>query len=137
MPQKRASGTTGLALILLGENIPAIGPRLQNRADAIHEARRFMEAIDRLIVQAGVKSYRMIMLRQPDGRFTLLIRGGKVTLEALRDMDELLLRRFQKASRRGLFILTCFFEGENGMECLAVTDGLGAVMYTPGNYLPT
>lgn len=122
---------TDIALVLLGESIPAIGPRLKSRTEAVYEARRYMEAIDRLTISSGVSSYRLIMMRQSDGRFTLLIRGGKATLEALRDMDELLLRRFKKAFRRGLFILTCFFEGENGLECLAVTDGLGAVMYVP------
>jgi hypothetical protein len=49
----------------------------------------------------------------------------------LNNLDELLLKRFRKGLKRKLFILTCFVDGVDGQECLVLTEGLGAVFYTP------
>jgi len=52
-----------------------------------------------------------------------------LSLEALHNLDELLLKRFQKVFQ-GLFILNCFYETGDRLKCLTVTDGLGAVLYS-------
>ncbi len=122
-------GGTGVALVMLGGKIPAIGPLIDRRHEALRIARCFMEKIDSLTGQS--RSFQILTLRQSDGRYALLLQGEGAAMEVLQNMDELLLWRFRKAFRRGLFILTVFFQGEAGVECLAVTEGLGAVIYTP------
>lgn len=119
-----------VAMALLGEDIPAIGPRLQNRAEAIQTVRRYMNTIERMVNGSGVLPYRVLFVRQPDGRYTLVVKGPVTSLK-IDNMDELMIKRFQKAFKKRLFILTCFFEDNDKLECLALTEGLGAVLYSP------
>ncbi|MDQ0285272.1 hypothetical protein J2Z49_000365 [Desulfofundulus luciae] len=123
-------GGAEVALVMLGGKIPAIGPLIGTRQEAVRIARCFMEKIDALTDRS--RSFQIVTARQSDGRYALLLEGEGVVMKVLHNIDELLLWRFRKAFRRGLFILTVFFKGEAGMECLAVTEGLGAVIYTPG-----
>lgn len=120
-----------VALALLGEDIPAIGPRVKNKNEAIKVVRWYIRAIDLMTKNTRRSSCRVMFVRQPDGRYTLLIKGATVALETLCNLDEVMLQRFRKAFKRNLFILTCFFEEEGKLECLALTEGLGAVLYTP------
>ncbi|MBE3588265.1 MAG: hypothetical protein IMW93_06885 [Thermoanaerobacteraceae bacterium] len=125
------NGGHRIALVMLGGKIPAIGPRVKVRREAVVIARRYMEKIDRMIAGCRSSSYSILLLRQHNGLYTLRLCGGGMSMEILQDMDELLLWRFRKVLHRGLFILTAFCQGERGLECLAVTEGLGAVIYTP------
>ncbi|MGB9802909.1 MAG: hypothetical protein ACPLRU_03210 [Desulfofundulus sp.] len=122
-------GSAEVALVMLGGKVPAIGPLIDSRQEAVRIARYFMEKINALADRS--RFFQILTARQSDGRYALLLQGEGVVMEVLH-IDELQLRRFRKVFRRGLFILTVFFKGETGMECLAVTDGLGAVIYTPG-----
>lgn len=119
-----------VAMALLGEDIPAIGPRLKNRAEAIKTVRRYMGAIERMVKGPGVLPYKVMFVRQPDGRYKLVIRGPALGLE-INNVDELMVKRFQKSFKKGLFIITSFFEENERLECLALTEGLGAVLYSP------
>ncbi|SHJ74387.1 hypothetical protein [Desulfofundulus thermosubterraneus] len=118
-----------VALVMLGGKIPAIGPLIDTRQEALSLARSYMKKIHDLTDRS--RSFQIVTARQTDGRYTLFLQGEGVVMKVLSDIDELLLWRFRKAFRRGLFILTVFFKGEAGMECLAVTEGLGAVIFTP------
>jgi hypothetical protein len=56
-----------------------------------------------------------------------------MALETLSNLDELMLLRFKKGLKSKLFILTCFFDGQDAeLVCLALTEGVGAVLYSPG-----
>ena len=119
-----------VAMALLGEGIPAIGPRLNNRAEAIKTVRRYMGAIERMVKDPGMLPYTVIFARQSDGRYKLVIKGPVLALE-INNVDELMVKRFQKSFIKGLFIITSFFEDHERLECLALTEGLGAVLYSP------
>lgn len=120
-----------VAMALLGKDIPAIGPKLKTRAEAIATVRWYMNAIERMLKGSGMLPYKVMFVRQPDGRYTLVIKGAAMALETIENLDELMVRRFQKAFTKGLFILTSFFEDNDKLECLALTEGLGAVLYSP------
>ncbi|MCL6634382.1 MAG: hypothetical protein K6T29_01265 [Peptococcaceae bacterium] len=120
-----------VALAFLGENIPAIGPRFKSRDEAVKAARRYLEDIDRLAGQTRETPVQIVLKRQADGRYSLVVEGSRQTVERLNNLDELLLKRFRKGLKK-LFILTCFVEGADGLECLVLTEGLGAVFYAPG-----
>lgn len=115
-------------------DIPAIGPRLPNKEDAIKVAESHMRLIDKLA--RGVKGNprcRISFLRQTDGLYTLILRGPGMALETLSNLDELMLLRFKKGLKTKLFILTCFFnDQDDNVVCLALTEGVGAVLYSPG-----
>jgi hypothetical protein len=121
---------TEVALVMLGGKIPAIGPLIDSRREALSLARHYMKIIDDLSGRS--RSFQMVTARQGDGRYSIFLQGGGTVMKVLCNVDELLFWRFRKAFRRGLFILTVFFKGEEGMECLAVTEGLGAIIFTPG-----
>ena len=57
--------------------------------------------------------------------------GSRQLIGKLQDLDELFMKRFLKGFKKKLFILTCFVEGVDGLECLVLTEGLGAVFYAP------
>lgn len=120
-----------VAMALLGKNIPAIGPKLKTRAEAIKAVRWYMNAIDKMLKRSGVLPYKVVFVRQPDGRYTMVIKGAAMALETIPNLDELMVRRFQKSFKKGLFILTGFFEDNDNLECLALTEGLGVVLYSP------
>jgi len=117
-----------IALVLLGE-VPAIGPFFKKKEDAIYALHHLMEKIDRLISTALIHPYQIMFKRQMNRCYTLVIKSREVAVNVLSDIDELLLRRFRKIFR-SLFILTCFYGSADKLECLAVTEGLGAVLYS-------
>ncbi|MCL6446538.1 MAG: hypothetical protein K6U04_00040 [Armatimonadetes bacterium] len=117
-----------IALVMLGE-VPAIGPSFRRKEEARWNAQGLLKKIDHFLQEAHLHPYRVMFQRQADGCSTLVIKSGTAAVEILANMDELLLKRFQKVFRN-LFILTCFYEGDGKLECLAVTEGLGAVLYS-------
>lgn len=120
-----------VALTFLGENIPAIGPRFKNRDEALKAARKYIDGINQLAGDTKKKPVQIDFKKQPDGRYSLLVKDSLQTVGKLCNLDELLLKRFQKGLKKKLFILTCFVEGDEGLECLVLTEGLGAVFYAP------
>ncbi|AZK58615.1 hypothetical protein [Candidatus Desulforudis audaxviator] len=68
-----------------------------------------------------------------DGCFTLELCGGSGKITVIPGVDELMLRRFQKAyNAKKMFVLTCFVdEGAGAPQSLVVSDGLGVVIYKP------
>ncbi|HOV79127.1 MAG TPA: hypothetical protein PK728_03405 [Bacillota bacterium] len=127
----RSFVTGDVALTFLGENIPAIGPRFKNRDEALKTARSYIEGINKLAGESKKKPVQIDFIRQPDGRYSLLVKDSSRTVGKLNDLDELLLMRFRKGLKKKLFILTCFVEGVDELECLVLTEGLGAVFYAP------
>lgn len=121
-----------IVLVMLGGRLPAVGPRLGSREEAVEMARRYVREVDALL--SAARSFQMLIVRRPNLRYTVLLRGNGHTLEILRDMDELLLWRLKKAFRRGFFVLTTFFQGEEKTECLAVAEGLGAIIFLPRRF---
>lgn len=121
-----------IVLVMLGGRLPAVGPRLGSREEAVEVARRLKREIDALL--SASRSFQLLIVRRPNLRYTVLLRGNGRTLEILQDMDELLLWRFKKAFRRGYFVLTTFFPGEGSTECLAVAEGLGAIIFLPRRF---
>ncbi|MCL6610423.1 MAG: hypothetical protein K6T66_02655 [Peptococcaceae bacterium] len=119
-----------IAMAILGESIPAIGPRLKSRHEAMSAVQQYVRSIEDL-VKGGDRPYGVLFSRQPDGRYAMLIKGAGDTLEILRDLDELTVKRFQRSVKKRLFIITGFFEEDGRLECLALTDGMGAVLYIP------
>lgn len=117
-----------IALVMLGE-VPAIGPSFWKKEEARGSAQLLLKKIDCFLQEAHLHPYRIMFRRQVDGCYTLVIKSGTVAVDILANMDELLLKRFQKVFRH-LFILTCFYERNGKLECLAVTEGLGAVLYS-------
>jgi len=125
--------TSDVALTFFND-IPAIGPRLPNKEDALKVAGSYLQLIDQLTQgKQGNPSCSVSFLKQTDGLYTLLLRGSGMALETLSNLDELMLLRFKKGLKSKLFILTCFFNGQDGtVTCLALTEGVGAVLYSPG-----
>lgn len=119
------------ALIFLGENIPAIGPRFNNREEALTVARQYLEGIHQISGKSRKTPVQISLNRQADGRYSLVVTGSRQLISKLNNLDELLLKRFRKGLKKKLFILTCFVDGADGQECLVLTEGLGAVFYTP------
>lgn len=123
-----------IALTFLGENIPVIGPRFKNREEAIKVARHYLEGINELTGVTRKTPVKIEIKRQADRRFSLVVEGFGHTLGELYDLDELFLKRFCKGLKKKLFIISCFVEEVDGLECLVLTEGLGAVFYAP-NYI--
>lgn len=118
-----------IALTFLGENIPVIGPRFKDRDEAIEIARGYLEEIKELTGTTCKTPVKIKIKKQADGRFSLVVEGLRQTWGELYDLDELFLKRFCKGLKKELFILTCFVEEADGLECLVLTEGLGAVFY--------
>ncbi|MBF7082662.1 hypothetical protein IT084_06685 [Desulfallas sp. Bu1-1] len=125
--------TDDVALTFLND-IPAIGPRLPNKEDALIVAKSYLRLIEKLAREKkGNPRCSLRFLKQADGRYTLIIKGPDMALETLSNLDELMLQRFKRGLKRNLFILTCFFDDREGkLSCLALTEGMGAVLYSPG-----
>jgi hypothetical protein len=121
-----------LALMFLGEdNIPAIGPFFSDKEDAVRAINSCLVDFDRLGMVSGHSRCSVTFFKQPDGRYTLILNYKGLKLEALKNLDELMLKRFRKGLKKKLFVVTSFYEGKNGdLECLALTQGLGAVLVT-------
>ncbi|MDD2444237.1 MAG: hypothetical protein PHS52_07040 [Desulfotomaculaceae bacterium] len=120
-----------VVLTFLGENIPVIGPRFKSRCHALKVARDCMEEINNLTGGARETPVQIILKRQSNGRYSLAIEGLCKMLGELGNLDELFLKRFYNGLKKKLFIWTCFVEEAEDMECLVVTEGLGAVFYAP------
>ncbi|MGB9905537.1 MAG: hypothetical protein ACPLQO_12865 [Desulfotomaculales bacterium] len=114
-------------LVMIGR-VPAVGPLFRKKEEAVQEINLLLEKVGTLISNAHLQPYRIVFKRQNDGRYTLAVKARPAAVDILADVDELLFKRFQKAFR-GIFILTSFYEGSGKVECLAVTEGLGAVLY--------
>lgn len=121
------SSRGNIALVLLGE-VPALGPFFKKKEEALNASRPLLQKIDGLIEAGYIHSYKIIFKRQKNNCYTLVVKNRAMAVNILFDIDELLLRRFQKVFR-SLFILTCFYGMAEKPECLAVTEGLGAVLY--------
>ncbi len=120
-----------VVLTFLGENIPTIGPRFKSREEAVRVARRYVGFFNKIAGGPRETAVKVSLKKQADGRYSLVVEGGRRTLGRLDNLDELLLKRFRKGLKKKLFILTCFVEGVDGLECLVLTEGLGAVFYAP------
>lgn len=123
-----------IALTFLGENIPVIGPRFKNREEAIKVARHYLEEIEEMKGMTRKTPVKIEIKKQADGRFSLMVEGFRHAWGELYNLDELFLKRFCKGLKKKLFILSCFVEEVDGLECLVLTEGLGAVFYAP-NYI--
>lgn len=124
--------TNDVALTFFND-IPAIGPRLPSKDEAMKVAENHLQLIDKL-AQGGKNNPRcsISFLKQTDGLYTLILRGSGMTIKILSNLDELMLQRFKKGLKNKLFILTCFFDNQEGdVVCLALTEGVGAVLYSP------
>jgi Txe/YoeB family toxin of Txe-Axe toxin-antitoxin module len=120
-----------VALAFLGEDIPAIGPMFKNRGDAMKAAQKYLERINELSGNDQNIPFQIVLNKQADGRYSLVVDSSHQMVSTLNNLDELLVMRFRKGLKKKLFILTCFVEGVDGMECLVLTEGLGAVFYAP------
>lgn len=123
-------GPGEIALTLLGEDIPAIGPRHKTRLEAVLAVKKHVTAIEGLI-RYTAQPYRVMFSRQPDGRYMMIIKGSGEALEILHNLDELTVKRFKRSFKNRMFIITSFFEEGGRLECLALTEGMGAVLYIP------
>jgi len=120
-----------VALAFLGEDIPAIGPSFSNREDAMKAAQQYLEKINELSGHDQNSPFQIVLNKQADGRYSLVVDSSQQMVSTLNNLDELLVKRFRKGLKKKLFILTCFVKGADGLECLVLTEGLGAVFYAP------
>lgn len=125
--------TEDVALTFLND-IPAIGPLLPCKEDALKVTRSYLKLIDQLAREKkDHQRCSLRFIRQRDGRFTLVVRGPGKAIETLSNLDELMLQRFKRGLKGNMFILTCFFNEPDGtLSCLALAEGMGAVLYSPG-----
>jgi len=117
-----------VALVLLGE-VPVVGPQISGREKAVRVAQKLFKEIDKLMAGSSVGPYQIVFKHRIGGRYDLAVKSSELSLEILHDLDELWIKRFRKIFH-GIFILSCFYEKNDNLECLAVTDGLGAVLYS-------
>ncbi|MCL2336153.1 MAG: hypothetical protein FWC60_01900 [Firmicutes bacterium] len=124
--------TEDLALTFLND-IPAIGPLLPCKEDALKVTRSCLGLIEQLAkAKKDHQRCRLQFIKQKDGRFTLLVRGAGMAIETLSNLDELMLQRFKRGLQGNMFILTSFFNEPDGtLSCLALAEGMGAVLYSP------
>jgi len=120
--------TGKVALVLLGE-VPVVGPQIVGREKAVRVAQKLFKEIDKLMAGSFVGPYQIFFKHRGGGRYDLVIKSSQLSLEILHDLDELWIKRFRKIFH-GIFILSCFYENNDNLECLAVTDGLGTVLYS-------
>lgn len=120
-----------VALAFLGEDIPAIGPRFINREDAVRAAQQYLERINELSCRDQNIPFQIVLNKQADGLYSLVVDSSNQIVGTLHNLDELLVKRFRKGLKKKLFILTSFVDSADGLECLVLTEGLGAVFYAP------
>ncbi|MGQ9558735.1 MAG: hypothetical protein ACUVTU_12390 [Desulfurispora sp.] len=119
------------ALVLLGENILAVGPCFLSRRQARQAVQYYMRKLAR-VGSGEERASRLLFVRQADsGYYRLVIKSGPQELVTHCLLDELMLRRLVRSCRQGIFILTCFYESSQGPVCLAFTEGLGVVLHSP------
>ncbi|MDD4335103.1 MAG: hypothetical protein PHY77_05810 [Desulfotomaculaceae bacterium] len=120
-----------MVLTFLCDNIPVIGPRFKNREEAVKKARQYLAGIDKT---AGWRRETPVIIeikRQDDGQYSIMVEGFQHSKGKLFIIDELFLKRFCRGLKKKMFILTCFVEKVDELECLVLTEGLGAVLYAP------
>lgn len=120
-----------VVLAFLGEDIPAIGPRFSHREDAVKAAQQYLEKINELSCRDQNIPFQIVLNKQADGRYSLVIDSSRQIVGALHNLDELLVKRFRKGLKKRIFILTSFVACADELECLVLTEGLGAVFYAP------
>lgn len=120
-----------MAMTFLCENIPAIGPTFKDREEAVRKARQYLEGIDKSAGELRETPVQIEIKKQADGRYSIMVEGFQHTMGKLFNIDELFLKRFCKGLKKRMFILTCFVEKVDELECLVLTEGLGAVLYAP------
>ncbi|MBP7331638.1 MAG: hypothetical protein BWY65_00820 [Firmicutes bacterium ADurb.Bin373] len=120
-----------MALTFLCENIPVIGPRFKDREEAVKKARQYLAGIDKTAAGRRETPVVIEIKRQDDGRYSIMVEGFQQPMGKLFNVDELFLKRFCKGLKKEMFILTCFVEKVDELECLVLTEGLGAVLYAP------
>lgn len=119
------------ALVLLGDNIPAVGPCFPSRLQARKAVQYYMRGLTRVGTGEELTG-RLLFVRQADsGHYMLVIKSGPQEFVTNCLLDELQLRRLVRSCRQGIFILTCFYESSQGPVCLAFTEGLGVVLHSP------
>lgn len=127
----RGFGVAEVILVFFGEdNIPAIGPFFTKRDQAIRAVNDYLASVDKIGIASGHNRCSVKFIKQMDGRYSFVLNHGESKLETLKNLDELMLMRFRKGLRKKIFVVTSFCEDENGqLECLAFTEGLGAVLF--------
>ncbi len=120
-----------MALTFLCENIPVIGPRFKSRGEAIKKAGQYLAGIDKTAERRSVAPIIIEIVKQDDGRYSIMVEGYQHSLGKMYNIDELFLKRFCRGLENKMFILTCFVEKNDELECLVLTEGLGAVLYAP------
>lgn len=121
------------ATLALINGVPVIGARFQDRKRAMTEVRNLTEQVARCVRSGNQATVRVGFKPREDGCFTLELCGGNGEILVIPGVDELMLRRFQKAyNAKKMFVLTCFVdEGAGAPQSLVVSDGLGVVIYKP------
>lgn len=117
--------------------VPVIGACFLDRKQALSEIQNWTEQVHRCVQSGNQATVRVDFRPQPDGRFTLEVHGSGGKITVIPGVDELMLHRFRKAyNAKKMFILTCFVdEGLGFPVSLVVSDGLGVVIYKPGETL--
>lgn len=120
------------AVMFLGDGIPAVGPRFKDKARALQVVQDYLATFSHQSGDRGGDShYSVQFIRQEDGRYTLTLVYQAVVVHSLCNVDEIMLRRFCRGFKRKFFIITTFYECPAGeLECLALSEGLGAVLIT-------
>ncbi|MCF8010135.1 MAG: hypothetical protein K9L17_02505 [Clostridiales bacterium] len=112
------------------DGIPAVGPIYKKKGDAVCAIKKYLNLIKYLGINHSSNRCGVKFIRQDDGRYTLVLINGEKSLETLKDLDEIMLKRFRKSLQKKFFVVTSFYTSEVGeIECLAVTDGLGAILF--------
>ncbi len=121
-----------IALTFLGKNIPAIGPKFKSKEEAVEYAQNCLRLFSWASSGRNRLPVKLVFRKKSSGKYTLILQGGNKTLGRLEDLDEVTSKRLEKGLKNCLFILTPFVEKAGGLECLVLTEGLGAVIYNPG-----
>jgi hypothetical protein len=116
--------------MFLGDGIPAVGPCFKDRTRALQVVRDYLTIFSHQSKDRGADShYSVQYFRQKDGRYTLILKHKAVVAHSLCNVDELMWRRFCQGFKHKFFIITTFYECPAGeLECLALSEGLGAVL---------
>lgn len=93
-----------VALVFLGESIPALGPRFQQKEEAVKMACRYLKRVNEVTGGTGRVPAQISLGRQKDGRYFLVLQISGKTMERLNNIDELLIKRFRKGLKK-----TCLF----------------------------
>ncbi|MDI6710740.1 MAG: hypothetical protein QME76_08685 [Bacillota bacterium] len=124
----------GEVVLTVINEVPVIGTRYLQKEQALEEVKKLVARVSEY-AEDGQARVRVNFQRQGDGRYTLQVFNGQELMAEMPNLDELLLHRFRKAYyAKKMFILTCFVDGR-GPEphSLVITDGLGVVIYKPGD----